>query len=173
MPCCDVTSILLYQQDSQWIRKLSWLGVFDEHHVTIISCVCPKKKLDKKALLKKKEEERLRQEELARQEQERIRLLEEEERLRKEEEARIKAEEDQKRGEQEAEISDYIRRVFSLSSHKRVKDWEQKRWNDYIHKTKEMDSLKLPIVNAFISEWEDDPSYEIESVVQTSHRCLQ
>ncbi|GBM43941.1 Protein CASC1 [Araneus ventricosus] len=133
----------------------------------------PKKKLDKKALLKKKEEERLRQEELARQEQERIRLLEEEERLRKEEEARIKAEEDQKRGEQEADISDYIRRVFSLSSHKRVKDWEQKRWNDYIHKTKEMDSLKLPIVNAFISEWEDDPSYEIESIVQTSHRCLQ
>ncbi|XP_055938129.1 dynein axonemal intermediate chain 7-like [Argiope bruennichi] len=97
----------------------------------------PKKK-DKKALLKKQEEERLRQEELARQEQERIRLLEEEERLRKEEAARIKA-----------------------------------AWNDYLYRTKELDSLKLPMVNTFITEWMDDSSFEIESIVQTSHCCLQ
>ncbi|GIY41374.1 protein CASC1 [Caerostris extrusa] len=47
------------------------------------------------------------------------------------------------------------------------------QWNDYVYKTKEMDSLKLPVVNTFISEWEDDPSYDIEEIFRKSHVCLQ
>ncbi|GIX78370.1 protein CASC1 [Caerostris darwini] len=47
------------------------------------------------------------------------------------------------------------------------------QWNDYVYKTKEMDSLKLPVVNSFISEWEDDSSYDIEEIFRKSHLCLQ
>ncbi|GFY40543.1 protein CASC1 [Trichonephila inaurata madagascariensis] len=36
-----------------------------------------------------------------------------------------------------------------------------------------MDSLQLPVVNAFITEWEDDLSYEIEEIFHKSHRSLQ
>ncbi|GFR25170.1 retrovirus-related Pol polyprotein from transposon 17.6 [Trichonephila clavata] len=81
--------------------------------------------------------------------------------------------EDKKRSEEETELEEYVQMVSKLLQHKRVQAWEQKRWNDYIFKTKEMDSLQLPVVNAFITEWKDDPSYEIEEIFHKSHRSLQ
>ncbi|GFS54336.1 uncharacterized protein TNCV_4808511 [Trichonephila clavipes] len=81
--------------------------------------------------------------------------------------------EDKKRSEEETELEEYVQMVSKLLQHKRVHAWEQKRWNDYIFKTKEMDSLQLPVVNAFITEWEDDLSYEIEEIFHKSHRSLQ
>ncbi|GFS90295.1 protein CASC1 [Nephila pilipes] len=110
-----------------------------------------------------------RPEKLAREEQETLRLLQKEERLRREEEA----EEDQKRSEQETEIEEYVQMTSKLRQHKRVEDWEQKRWHDYLYRTKELDSLQLPVVNAFITRWEDDLSYETQEIFRKSLRSLQ
>ncbi|XP_035216407.1 regulator of nonsense transcripts 2-like [Stegodyphus dumicola] len=131
------------------------------------------KKDDKRDQLRKQLEEKLLQEELARKEQEEEKLRLEEEKRQKEEEERIRLQEAEARATQSKELEEYVHEVSAAYLNTLTKEWKLKRWNDYLHRTRELDALRLPIINAFLSEWSDDKMYDTKDVFSKVHQCLK
>ncbi|XP_071037621.1 dynein axonemal intermediate chain 7 isoform X2 [Parasteatoda tepidariorum] len=131
-----------------------------------------KGKAKKEELRRKREEEqRLREEQERKEKEERQRQREEQ--LKKEEEERIKAYEEKTREEQKSYINDLLQRISVLCEENQKKEWEEKRWYDYLYKTRDMDPFELPNINAYITQWNDEGNLEIQEVFHKTQQTLK